>query len=408
MECGICCQYINEVINCTVCNYPQCETCIIDNFILNNLNIPQCNSCKTSLKINHIIVNLTLENYINSYKNNNLFLQYKINKYEQIYRTTEDEKTRIVAKISSEYLQRKYHISKSEDKTQLWSLSNINNIICRCQCENIIYGNYYCNVCDKTICRWCYDYSHEGKCDEDKLKTREMLDNLIKCINCGIIIEKYEGCSEIQCENCTTRFDTNQNRIITDYSHEHKLTSPHDILKKLERYIVMNCDKRTLKRFSNFDYARFIDNNQHICDELSYVSFDDVSYPLKLFKIMQMLLDCKYTSKDIYLTILANMNYTQDYIYDFIVSYDSYDMNKLDILIDKMCTIILDYLDNDKIHELNFDEDKFMNKLFFIHEKLTNYCPKLIDIKYTKKHTSLTTPIIVNLINKYRDELQSL
>lgn len=420
-SCNICCcvyDYIYEVIDCEFCNYQQCKNCIMQYYNLHNLDVPKCLSCFASIYVNDLSVISKLKQIVDNHKNDELFVQYKINKYEQISRLTDNEKIKFIAKVTSDFLQQNFNLTKSEDKTQLWKLGNLNIIVCRCKCGSIVYGNYFCRKCNKTICRWCHDYSHNNKCDDNLLKSRELLESYTTCMNCGIIIEKDGGCSEIKCINCGVKFDANSGSIITDdrlFHDPYNTTSRIDLaMSNISRYIVMNVDKQFLKKHKNldniitFDYDRFVDNNPHICDNLSNIDSQFARYSMLLYSLLQLLIDCKYFSKRIYLSILSNFNFSLEYIYTFIVNYDNFDFTIIDNLLNTIITFIEEFINFDAIHTIDFTYNTFLSTLVSIHEKLKSYTPKIINIRFIKSYKNPSIKTITNFIDKYKYELQSV
>lgn len=78
------------------------------------------------------------------------------------------------------------------------------NIYCL---NGILDDSNNCIVCFDSFCKKCDQKLKDGhECDENELKTKEMLQKIIKCPNCSTTIFRSEGCNHMTCAVCKTMF----------------------------------------------------------------------------------------------------------------------------------------------------------------------------------------------------------
>lgn len=101
------------------------------------------------------------------------------------------------------------------------------NYIFRCnECEfGFINKIYICNSCHKKICNICLKKEHEDKCNEDDVKTAELIYKDTKpCPNCCTRIYKISGCNQMFCTYCKKGFDWSTGKIIeTNFHNPHRM-----------------------------------------------------------------------------------------------------------------------------------------------------------------------------------------
>lgn len=112
-------------------------------------------------------------------------------------------------------------------------------IICKCLESNchgfIIYtenvenepnNNYFCNVCNKKICKYCYESLEvDHTCDKKVIENIKYIKQESKiCPKCSMSISKIEGCDQMWCVNCHTAFSWNTGKIVKNKNNIH---NPH-------------------------------------------------------------------------------------------------------------------------------------------------------------------------------------
>lgn len=94
--------------------------------------------------------------------------------------------------------------------------------IFRCtECEfGFIDKKYICNSCNKEFCSKCLKEKHEDECNENDVKTAELIYKDTKpCPNCYTRIFKISGCNQMFCTYCKKGFDWVSGKIIRDNFH---------------------------------------------------------------------------------------------------------------------------------------------------------------------------------------------
>lgn len=90
-------------------------------------------------------------------------------------------------------------------------------------CLGYLKHNWLCGLCKRLTCSKCYlvkDVDH--KCDEDDVKTAELMKNNTKpCPKCSTGIFKIDGCDQMWCTNCHTGFSWVTGRIETNVHNPH-------------------------------------------------------------------------------------------------------------------------------------------------------------------------------------------
>ena len=97
------------------------------------------------------------------------------------------------------------------------------------ECRGFLSQSWKCGTCGIYACRRCRVIKNgrddeEHKCDEDLVKTYELMDNETKpCPKCSVPIYKVSGCDLMWCTNCHTTFSWQRNEVVS-VEHNH---NPH-------------------------------------------------------------------------------------------------------------------------------------------------------------------------------------
>jgi hypothetical protein len=79
------------------------------------------------------------------------------------------------------------------------------------ECRGFLSTQWKCEVCENKICSDCNEIKGEDHaCKPDDIETMKLLKKDTKpCPNCGTMIFKISGCSQMWCPDCHTAFDWN-------------------------------------------------------------------------------------------------------------------------------------------------------------------------------------------------------
>jgi len=94
-----------------------------------------------------------------------------------------------------------------------------NKIFCQ---GKINITTWTCSKCNKPVCPKCYSINNKNhECNFISL------DNMVKCPKCHFTIDKYDGCDDMICTHCNTRFNIKTNEI-TETNTNHTYKAHHD------------------------------------------------------------------------------------------------------------------------------------------------------------------------------------
>jgi len=88
-------------------------------------------------------------------------------------------------------------------------------------CRGFLSTQWQCGSCEKKICNKCNEEKlEEHNCNPEHVATMEFINKDTKpCPNCGVMIHKISGCSQIFCVDCHTAWDWKTSRIDTGVIH---------------------------------------------------------------------------------------------------------------------------------------------------------------------------------------------
>lgn len=287
--CDICCEAFNrstrESIECMYgeCDFKACKACMRQ-YLLGNNGEPHCMSCKQIwsnnfmvMKLNRNFVDKTysehyteiltereisrlpetmeaaeavkrrdqeLENYLKD--------ERRINSITSIDDVPEDFRNDNREQNDDDAIVLLYQNEQRQEISDLRRRSRINvrnasngtqtkvvekrKFIMPCpgeDCRGFLSSQYKCQLCSIHVCSKCFeiigtDKSSEHKCNEDNVKTAEMIKKDTKpCPACGTRISKISGCDQMWCVECHQAFSWKTGSIVTGMIHnphfyEHK------------------------------------------------------------------------------------------------------------------------------------------------------------------------------------------
>ena len=155
-----------------------------------------------------------------------------------LYQTTEELKYKVL-KWKMDYSSGD-EINKFEHK-----------VVCACiqnNCKGYITNKEYkCNLCNTTICMYCYNKLEQSHvCNKNDVRTVEVLKISTKpCPNCSSLIQKIDGCNQMWCTNCNTAFGWISGKIEKGAIHNpHYFEWFNSLEKQVSSHnnINLNCD----------------------------------------------------------------------------------------------------------------------------------------------------------------------
>ena len=248
-DCGVCCEKLNkstrkEVV-CVFCDYSICRSCF-QKYTLETSLEAHCMNCKKSFTFDFITdccTSVFVNKEFKAHRENILFDREKALLPEtQPYVVIEHRKREIRKEISvleeqrTELIQRNKLINRD--------ISNLYNVIYelnhgtiqelvpedrkkfvrKCPMENcrgFLSTQWKCGSCEVKICNKCNEEKTDThECNPEHVASMELLNKDTKpCPNCGTMIHKWVGCSQIFCVDCHTAWDWNSCQIVTGVIH---------------------------------------------------------------------------------------------------------------------------------------------------------------------------------------------
>jgi hypothetical protein len=247
-DCVICCEKINistrKEVCCVFCDYTICRSCF-QKYTLETSLDPHCMSCKKTFSNDFVNDNCTSVFITKSLKKHRedvlLDREKALLQETQPYVIVENIKRDINRQIKELY-DRKHELRKQErlienQINQLYAdMRNVSldhvvdtteerkKFVRKCPIENcrgFLSTQWKCGSCEKHICNKCNEEKvGEHQCNPENVASMELLNKDTKpCPNCGTMIHKYVGCSQIFCVDCHTAWDWNTSRIVTGVIH---------------------------------------------------------------------------------------------------------------------------------------------------------------------------------------------
>ena len=247
MECFLCIESITKPVTCCGCQYTTCTPCaqkyLLSQPIGAHCMNPECN-IKWTTKFLYILFTKNWVESIYRVHLKKISLEREQSKLPetlaQIPRYKKEQKQQEELKKLSILLQEsKIRTRKIQSKISNLEFQNeyktdtksIPRFICPCPtdgCKGLIDSNFFCNLCETSICRrWRLLLNEEEKheCDEEVVATVKLLRGDTKsCPKCATPIYKIDGCDQMWCTQCQTPFSWKTGQIVEGIIH-----NPHAI-----------------------------------------------------------------------------------------------------------------------------------------------------------------------------------
>lgn len=230
-DCSICCEKFSSKVRVKVeCNYCDLECCrqCVQKYLTETTTDPHCMQCKNAW--NREFVDLactkTFRNHqLKSHRENLLFerekcllpdaqvilahrkeCEKKITEYSDRIKALSDEMYALHIEIDNVRRQ------SSREPTEK------RKFVRKCpvtDCRGFLSTQWKCEVCDNKICHECNEIKEDThECKPENIETMKLINKDTKpCPNCGTMIFKISGCSQMWCPDCHTAFDWNTLRI---------------------------------------------------------------------------------------------------------------------------------------------------------------------------------------------------
>ncbi len=241
-ECHICCEKFNKSnhknIDCGFCDLNCCRTCV-QSYLLSTSNDAHCMKCKHEWNREFIFAGCTKTFCNKEYKNHReviLFEREKCLLPETQPLVVQERKRRetiqTIRTLKDEIAARRQHLHELEE--MLWNnnfgvdTSTKQKFVRKCPfegCKGFLNTSWKCDICENWTCPHCNevkgkrrDCDHE--CDPNNVETVKLLKSDTRpCPNCGTMIFKISGCSQMWCPDCHTAFDWRTGNIETGVIH---------------------------------------------------------------------------------------------------------------------------------------------------------------------------------------------
>ena len=237
--CSIC--YMNDkdnkfiTCNNTKCNTYCCKDCFHQYLNYNENNIPKCISEKcTQLYLCRNVYNKISKEHLQIYNKNcyeyisnknkkiienELSFKQVINQIKKERKEFIDKQYKTISFIIQNVYSKKFNQIKSNNKKI--QQQNENKKHCMISyCKGFLDNDYKCLLCETVFCKECEQINKDNhECKKVDLETISFINNMIKCPNCLLPVEKSSGCNDMTCASCKTNFCYRTGEIISTGGH---------------------------------------------------------------------------------------------------------------------------------------------------------------------------------------------
>ena len=245
-DCTVCCERLNKSthreIVCVFCEFVACRTCF-QKYLSESNSDAHCMSCKKTFNfefINSNCTNVFITKHFKTHRENILFDREKALLPEtQPYVVVEHQRRNIRENITilneQKYqLMRQVKLLETRINVLYRESSNLTveqieqterrKFVRKCpmeDCRGFLSSQWKCGSCERKICNKCNEEKMEDHtCVPENVASMELLNRDTKpCPNCGTMIFKISGCSQMYCVECHCAWDWNTSRIETGVIH---------------------------------------------------------------------------------------------------------------------------------------------------------------------------------------------
>ena len=246
MECPLCIDTIKNPATCFGCNYTTCVPCTQKYLLLEPVGAHCMNpDCFVKWTTKFLLSQFSKTWVTKTFRDHlkKISLERERSKLPETlaqipWYKKEQEQKKEIKNLTTLLAETKARAKAIQ--TKIYQLSSIDPVskgkavphfICPCptaDCKGLVDSKFYCNLCEKTICRRCRvplkdEEKHE--CDEQVIETVKLLRGDTKaCPKCATPIYKISGCDQMWCTQCRTAFSWKTGKIMTGVIH-----NPHAI-----------------------------------------------------------------------------------------------------------------------------------------------------------------------------------
>jgi len=248
-DCNICCEKLNnstrKEVTCVFCEFSVCRTCF-QKYITETTQDPHCMGCKKNFTYDYINDNCTsvfVTKTLKSHRENVLFDRERALLPETQPHVVVELKRRELKKQASDFQERLNELRRQEHilaaqishlnyEASHLTINNVNTVtpedrkkfIRKCpinECRGFLSSQWKCGSCEKRICNRCNEEKlTDHVCLPENVASMELLNKDTKpCPNCGTMIFRISGCSQMFCTDCHTAWDWNTERIVNGVIH---------------------------------------------------------------------------------------------------------------------------------------------------------------------------------------------
>lgn len=279
MECVICLDNINDSLSCTnrKCRIVICSPCLLDLFTRarENNSLPLCPAIgcgyhydwKELSKEHQIAYGKACLFYYSSIHSGDIdIIRNKPMLIEDLQRKRIEYLSLMpvavlhVVEIALKAKLRKVKKTKTKEAPKRKCMN--------LRCVGVLNDDFTCIVCSTSFCRDCEKrWNDNHQCKTEDIESISIIRKMVHCPNCGLVIEKSEGCNHMTCASCGNKFEYSTGNASNHGSHNkpvilkqntlsilwediiNKTSSPHEFKEQvilLEKKEVKNPTERPI------------------------------------------------------------------------------------------------------------------------------------------------------------------
>jgi len=250
-DCSICCEKMNlstrKEVCCVYCEFIVCRTCF-QKYTLETSLDPHCMSCKKNFTYDFMVSNCTnvfITKNMKIHRENILLDREKallpetqpyvvLEHHRRDLKKDVDILNEKIWELKRQERELNIQINVLHGNMNRLTIDNIGELtvtpeerkkfVRKCpmtDCRGFLSTQWKCGSCENKICKLCNEHKLENHvCNPEHVATMTFLNKDTKpCPNCGTMIHKISGCSQIFCTDCHTAWDWNTSRIVTGAIH---------------------------------------------------------------------------------------------------------------------------------------------------------------------------------------------
>ena len=233
-ECTVCCEKFNlknhKKAVCPFCDFDVCRTCV-QKVLLDSVKDPHCMNCSKGWSrdvLDSVCTKVFRDGAYRQHRATLLMEREKCLLPEAIPEVEKIKRIRNIDELINKSTREMRmiqdtirHLQQTQDAIKNQPTSTEKRVFVRkcpvSACRGFLSTRWKCEVCENNICPDCNEIKHADTahvCDPNNVETVKLLKKDTKpCPNCGTMIFKISGCSQMWCPDCHTAFDWNTMRV---------------------------------------------------------------------------------------------------------------------------------------------------------------------------------------------------